>query len=333
MTESDQMGGSWTARFSCTRKEADALASDIPAFAGLDTPPVLVTSEVDEARPDEWRLDAYFEEKPKKADLQRIVSLLPQSGGQMLPKPEHLPPADWLTISQQGLEPVSVGRFHIHTSNQPPREGEGVRNYRIDPAQAFGTGHHETTYGCLAMLDRLRTRGAHFSSIADIGTGTGVLAFAAQHLWPPATIVASDIDPKAVETACTYARENGVSMGRGKGRLALIAAPGTDHRLIRKHGPYDLLIANILAGPLISLAPSFAALTAKGGTLLLAGLIEEQQGAVAAAYRRAGFRLVEARPEGRWPTLRLIKRPRFGFRRREKGGDAGGQPPGSYGEW
>lgn len=332
MGQIDTDAGSWTARFQCTRAEADALNGDIPAFAMLENPPVLVTSEVDDAKPDEWRLDAYFDEKPGQQQLRLILSLLPSSGDQSLPKPEYLQPEDWVTISQQGLEPVRAGRFYVYSSSETVCNDAGVRNLRIDPAQAFGTGHHETTHGCLEMLDRLERSGARFSNIADIGTGTGLLAFAAQHLWPHSAIIASDIDALAVDVARRYANENDIGQGRGRGRLTLVAANGTDHRLIVRRSPYDLLIANILAGPLTDLAPAFGRAVEEGGTLILAGLLRKQRGDIGRAYRAEGFRLAEICENGDWPTLRFVKRRRYGIKRISRRPGRTSQPPGDFGE-
>ena len=114
------------------------------------------------------------------------------------------------------------------------------------------------------------------------------------------------------------------------GALALVAAPGTDHPLIRRRGPYDLVMANILAGPLIALAPDLAAIQAEGGTLILAGLMTNQADGVAAAYRREGYRLVERRDRENWPTLVLKKRVRHGFRRKQRRTLAA---PTGTGEW
>mgnify|MGYP000100189905 CR=1 FL=1 len=183
------------------------------------------------------------------------------------------------------------------------------------------------------MLDRMEQGGQRFRQIADIGTGTGLLAFAALHLWPNARCIASDIDPVAVDVAKRFAKDNSVDLGRNTGQLALVTASGTDHPLIKRRGPYDLLIANILAGPLTELAPAFAALIADGGTLILAGLLSNQAEKVTAAYAREGLRLVEKADRGDWPTLRLEKRKRYGWRRPERSSGRTSQKPGDTGEW
>jgi ribosomal protein L11 methyltransferase len=322
--------GTWLLSIPCTRQEGEMLAEDLPAFLSIDTPPVLVSREVDEKRPEDWVLDCYFEDEPDAATIRQLAALLPSFSGS-LPAATYVAPDDWVTMSQTGLEPLRVGRFYIHTSYESP--DPAARNYCIDPAQAFGTGHHETTHGCLAMIDKLEVAGRRFFNIADIGTGTGLLAFAARDLWPLAAVLASDIDPVAVATAERYAAQNHVPIGVGRGAVDLFTASGSDHPVIWGRAPYDLLIANILAGPLVELAPGFGAIVADGGTLILAGLLQSQQGRVAAAYRAQGFRLVEAAPRGEWPTLRFVKRRNYAYRRPTRASGRTSQGEGDYGEW
>src|SRR5690606_9286539 len=255
---------SWKVVLPCTRAEAEAVKGDIAAFAALDCPPVLMTSEVDPARPGAWRLDAYFEAEPTPGDLATLKALVP-SAGRARARVEKLPEADWLTLSQAGLEPIRAGRFLVHTPAHRGAAPAGVTAFEIDAGRAFGTGHHETTAGCLAALDRLKTAGHSFTDIADIGTGTGLLAFAALRLWPAARAIASDIDPVAIEVAADNARLNRIAIGRARGQAELAVAPGLDHPRLRGRAPYDLVIANILAGPLIALAPVLAGAVAPGG--------------------------------------------------------------------
>ncbi|MFY9349067.1 MAG: 50S ribosomal protein L11 methyltransferase [Sphingobium sp.] len=317
---------SWKVTLPCTRAEAEAIDGDIAAFALMDHPPVLMTSEAD-GDAGLWRLDAYFEGKPGPAAIKLLRTLVPSAAG-LKPVVEALPDEDWVTMSQQGLEPVTAGRFHIRNIAADPQL-PGHVNLLIEAGRAFGTGQHETTAGCLAMLDRMRRVGMRFRNVADIGTGTGLLAFAALTLWPRAYAIASDIDPVAVEISADNARANGVRLGDGPGRLALVTAAGGNHPALVGRAPYDLLIANILAGPLIELAPSLCALVEDGGTILLAGLLNEQADAVLAAYRAEGMRLAERSDRGDWPTLRLRKRPRIGWKRpRRLNPAARGEAPG-----
>ncbi|HKT75284.1 MAG TPA: 50S ribosomal protein L11 methyltransferase [Sphingobium sp.] len=318
---------SWKVTLPCTRAEAEALDGEIAAFALMDRPPVLMTSEAAPDDDNSWQLDAYFEGEPSPAAIRLLRSLVPSAAG-VRPTVEQLPDEDWVTLSQQGLEAVSAGRFHVRNLGTDPEQAGHV-NFLIEAGRAFGTGQHETTAGCLVMLDRMRRIGMRFGNVADIGTGTGLLAFAALHLWPRAYATASDIDPVAVEISAQNAAANGVATGRGQGQLALYTAAGADHPAIATRAPYDLLIANILAGPLIELAPSLCALVDEGGTIVLAGLLKDQADAVLAAYRTQGMRLAERIDRGDWPTLRLRKRPQIGWKRpRRIDSQARGEAPG-----
>ena len=238
-----------------------------------------------------------------------------------------------MTVSQQGLEPVVAGRFYVHTAANKGLVPKGAKVFQIEASRAFGTGSHATTEGCLWMLDGLKQAGARFDHIADIGTGTGLLAFAASHLWPRAMVTASDIDPVSIEVTRDNAVANHVRLGFQQGAVSLCVASGTDHALIQRRAPYDLIIANILAGPLIELAPSFAAILRTGGTLILAGLLDIQADEVARSYRRFGFRLSGRRDNGDWPCLRLVMRPHYGWKRPLRASGRTSQLPGDFGTW
>ena len=267
---------------------------------------VLSGSEVAEDKPDDWVLEAYFPRKPGKADRAMVAALF----GANPPKiaAEKLPDADWVTLSQQGVEPIRAGRFHVHTPDFPPLGQPGVRDLAIPASQAFGTGQHATTAGCLAMLTAMKARGLVVRNLADIGTGTGLLAFAALDLWPRALATASDIDAVCTGVVEDNATANGFSLGPRPGELTMVIADGMADPLLRARGPYDLLIANILAGPLVDLVPDFGAAVVPRGQLLLAGLLETQEPRVRAAYRRAGFRLRARLVNGDWSILWLARR-------------------------
>jgi ribosomal protein L11 methyltransferase len=304
---------SWKVTLPCTKAEAEALTGDIAQLAMLDAPPVLMTSEPDPTRPEEWRMDAYFEDEPGSGDLALLLDLAPSAEG-VAPSVEELGDEDWVTLSQAGLEPIRAGRFFVYTPAHRDEIPAGAVAFEIDAGRAFGTGQHETTTGCLLALDRLKATGASFQNLADVGTGTGLLAFAAMHLWPAARAIASDIDPVAMEVAEENARINHVKIGRARGQLELAVAPGLEHLRLRARAPFDLIIANILAGPLIELAPALAGALAPGGRLILAGLLDTQAEAVTAAYRRQGMMAGASVQRGEWPTLVLRKRKSTGWR-------------------
>jgi ribosomal protein L11 methyltransferase len=291
---------SWRVSLDCTRAEAEAVPDSDALFAMHEVPPVLVADEPDPARPDDWRLYAYFEAQPTTQDLILLTRLA--AGGE--PKVEHLGEADWVTMSQAGLEPIRTGRFFVHTPTHRGAIPAGATAFEIDAGLAFGTGQHDTTAGCLRALEALANSGHSFANIADIGTGTGLLAFAALALWPQAKAIATDIDPISIDVSRENAAINHVPIGHGGGDLLLAVADGMEHPILTARAPFDLLIANILAGPLIDLAPSFALAVATGATLLLAGLLDTQADAVIAAYESRGM-AIAVRGQGEWCVLVL----------------------------
>ena len=283
---------SWKLSLPCTRAEAEAIDASDDVVEGM----VLMTTETVEDDREHWRLDAYLEAEPDAATIAALLALVPSAAG-VAPEIEALPEEDWVTLSQQGLEPIAEGRFVVHTSAHPVEEPQGGRAFLIEAGQAFGTGHHATTSGCLAMLDSLA--GERFDSIIDVGTGTGLLAFAARHLWPEAAVIATDIDPRAIDVTAENAALNGIE------RVALIVADGALDDRITQRAPYNLLIANILAGPLVSMAPEIAAIAAPGATIVLAGLLETQRADVVAAFAGCGCALEEVDRRGDWSILKL----------------------------
>ncbi|MFL6726509.1 MAG: 50S ribosomal protein L11 methyltransferase [Sphingomicrobium sp.] len=280
----------------CTRAQAEALADTGELSAGND-PPVLVADEPEPSKPDDWLIHAYFEHHPSADEIALLTSL-----GCGAPQIEKLGEQDWVTMSQAGLRPIRAGRFTVHTPTYPPDPGR--INFEIDAGLAFGTGQHATTSGCLAALDKVERGGARFINIADIGTGTGLLAFAALKLWPEARCIATDIDGQAIDVARDNAAINGVPLGHGSGELLLAVAEGMDSALLAARAPFDLIVANILAGPLIDLAPHFAKSLAPGETAILAGLLDTQAEAVIAAYQTLGVTITD-RGSGEWPVLVL----------------------------
>jgi ribosomal protein L11 methyltransferase len=289
---------SWRVTLHCTRAEAETLPDGDDLFPFADSPPVIVADEPDPHAPDDWRIHAYFADQPTTQEL----ILLKRMSKDGEPEVELLAEDDWVTMSQAGLEPIRAGRFYIHTPTHAP-DPDAI-NFEIDAGLAFGTGQHATTAGCLEALDRLELSGKSFANFADIGTGTGLLAFAALALWPDARAIATDIDPVAIDVTHDNARINQVDIGHAPGELLLSVADGMDHEMLVARAPFDLLIANILAGPLIDLATAFAKSLVPGGIIILAGLLDTQADAVIAAYEAEGMGVVE-RGSGEWSILVL----------------------------
>lgn len=215
-----------------------------------------------------------------------------------------LPDQDWIRLSQEGLPPVRAGRFFVYGAHDKGRVPYGIISIKIEAGLAFGTGHHETTALCLGVLSDLAKR-RRFENVADIGCGTGLLAIGAAKLWKR-TVIASDIDRIAVEIA----RENAVANAVGP-LLRTVTADGLEHPALAARAPYDLTVANILAGPLTRLAPAISAALAPGGILLLSGLLRWQENLVASFYRPHGLVLRRIYRDGPWSALRL-ERPARG---------------------
>ena len=294
------------ARLPCTRAEADAVALADDPLPGFEPMPSLVAAESDTG----WELRLYTEGTPGAELLAAFATLAPSTG---VPRVEALPDDDWVTLSQAGLEPVDIGRFHVHTGEQRGHARPGQWPIRIDAGLAFGTGQHATTAGCIAVAARL-ARSGQARNVLDVGTGSGLLAFAARKLNRRARLTAADLDAVAVQVAVANARLNAVPAGRGRGQITLLTAPGVEHPVIGARAPYDLVFANILAGPLVALAPSVSGVVARGGHLILAGLLQPQARRVIAAYSAQGLRLVWRDPRAEWPVL-LLKKVRPASRR------------------
>jgi ribosomal protein L11 methyltransferase len=287
---------SWRATVHCNRAQGEAIGETDEMFPDSDSPPVLVADEPDPSTPDDWLIHAYFERRPNDDELAVLARL-----GRGDAHVEQLGEADWVTMSQEGLQPIRAGRFYVHTPmyrHAPP----GTIAFEIDAGLAFGTGQHATTAGCLEALNLLEQNGCKFTNIADIGTGTGLLAFAALALWPEAKCIATDIDAVAVDVARENAAINRVKLGHGRGELLLSTADGMDSPLLTARAPFDLIIANILAGPLIELAPDLAKALVRGGKVMLAGLLDSQAEAVIRGYEAQGL-TIRQRGTGEWPVL------------------------------
>ena len=214
---------------------------------------------------------------------------------------QQLPDQDWIKLSEEGLPPVRAGRFFIYGAHDEGRVPYGVIPMRIEAGLAFGTGHHETTALCLTVLSDLAKR-RRFANVADIGCGTGLLAIGAAKLWRR-SVMASDIDPVAVAVA----RENAVANAAGP-LVRTAVADGFVNPALAARAPYDLILANILAGPLTLLAPQICAALAPGGTLVLSGLLRWQENLVASFYRPHGLVLKARRRDGPWSAL-VLERP------------------------
>src|SRR5882762_5549674 len=203
-----------------------------------------------------------------------------------------------IVLSQEGLPPVRAGRFFVYGAHDAERVPQGVIPIRIEAGLAFGTGHHETTALCLKAVS-VAARRKRPRSVLDLGCGSGVLAIAAAKLWR-LPVIATDIDPIAVEVARENCRSNDVAP-----LVRAAVAEGFEHPAIRARAPYELILANILASPLARLAPALSAALARGGTAVLSGLLRSQESQVLSYYRTQGLVFRQALREGQWSALVL----------------------------
>ena len=211
---------------------------------------------------------------------------------------EALPDIDWVARSLEGLKPVRAGRFFGHGAHDRRKRHSGELAIEIEAGLAFGTGHHGTTAGCLEMLEKVMRR-EHPRNALDLGTGSAVLAIAVAKL-AHIPVLATDIDPVAVRVAAANARLNHV-----KALVETVTAPGFHHPIFGKRAPFDLIVANILARPLMRLAPQMADHIALGGSIVLSGILERQRNAVVSAYVGQNFRHVRTLHREGWVTIHL----------------------------
>jgi len=235
-------------------------------------------------------VEALYADEPDAAYLSRLT------GMDITVAP--LPDQDWIKLSQEGLPPVRAGRFFVYGAHDAGTVPHGVIPMKIEAGLAFGTGHHETTALCLAVLSELANKRA-FRNVLDLGCGTGLLAIGAAKLWKR-SVLASDIDPVAVDVTRDNARANGVGP-----LVRAVTADGLTNPILGGGAPYDLLIANILAGPLTQLAPSIIKALAPGAMLVLSGLLRNQEALVTSFYR--DLRFIGRRRDGPWSALVLEK--------------------------
>jgi len=282
----------------------DVPADAMPIFeAGLSELFTSVsTFEVEEGRC--WAVEIFLPQPPDEEGIADHVAILAAAAGIPAPRPriEALPPTDWLKASFEAFPAFSVGRFRIRGSHLEPG-ARGQVDLVIDAATAFGSGEHPTTAGCLLALDRL-SRLVRRPRVLDVGSGTGILAFAAAKLWG-VPVLATDIDGESVRVARINARVNGVG-----DRIRVVLADGYRHAAVAVGAPYDLIVANILARPLVAMAPALARHLAPGGRALLSGLLTRQEAMVLAAHRAQGLVLESRIRIGVWSTLVLRRRGR-----------------------
>lgn len=242
-----------------------------------------------------------FDESDSAVSIQALYEIEAIAKAAQTEMPAHLettvaqlPDEDWVGLSQSGLPPIKAGRFFVHGSHDTPSD-DAAFPLLVDAGQAFGTGHHGTTTGCLLMLDALDAQGLRPDTILDLGTGAGILAIAAAKIFPHAKILATDIDPVATQVAETNAAINNV-------QFKCVTADGFDTETLSGQ-TFDLIIANILAGPLRGLAGDIAKAMNPDAIAILSGILDEQAEWVAEAFRAEKL-TVEMKPSlDGWTSL------------------------------
>lgn len=233
------------------------------------------------------------------ANIAEDVDLLPTAASDITIT--ILPDINWLVASYQGFPPQQIARFFLRGSHDVHVPvPDNLIAITIDAATAFGSGEHGTTRGCLLALDQLADNGATPTRILDLGTGSGILAIAAKKSWPHAMVTAVDNDPESVHVAARYATLNDSPMN------CLLADTPLSSNVL-SHGPYDMIVANILAAPLRALAPDITKAAAQTCILILSGLLDRQIDEVLSAYTPQGWILQTTLMVEDWATLILRK--------------------------
>lgn len=242
-----------------------------------------------------WRLEMWFIDEPRLDAILHAIQVEPAAV-----TIQHVEDKDWVTLSQQARPAVHAGRFWLYGAHEETPPPQATIPILMEAGLAFGTGHHGTTSGCLMALSNHAARKGRPANALDLGTGTGVLAIAMAKLWPGTPVMATDIDPVAIDVTRANAALNACA-----GRLALQTAPGLSHPAMTARAPYDLIVANILARPLIKMAGDIAGALTYDGTLILSGLLRTQARAVQLAYRAQGLVLTDKIDKDEWSTLVL----------------------------
>jgi len=247
-----------------------------------------------------WSVEVLCEQRPRAAAVQSALKAI----GAPRATIAYVPPKNWVAETQRLLAPLRIGRFFVHGAHFDGRPPRGAIPLQIDASIAFGTGRHETTRGCLLALDRLARSGRRIRRPLDLGCGSGILALAIARLWE-APVLAVDTDLNSVAVARDNLRINGAA-----DRVRVVRSHGFGASAVRRSAPFDLIVANILAGPLCRLARGFGRHLAPGGVAVLSGLMNEQEPEVIAAQERHGLRLQRRWRSDDWSVLEFRRAPK-----------------------
>lgn len=292
------MSNMWKTRIECRQVLSGDLAETL-SEALEDLAAAVALHNLESTDGDNWTLTLTTVGKPDAGEILRRIELVkPGLADRSGIIAEKLPETDWLQHVHDHFPPIRIGRFFIYGSHYTGEHPAGLVPLQIDAATAFGSGEHETTRGCIQAFEFLKKSGNDFKNALDMGCGSGILAIAMTKLWPGVRVTAIDIDPESVVVANRHAAMNGVT-----GQISADAGDGYKTPMAEKNASYGLIAANILADPLIAMAPELAAVLTPGGFCVLSGLLKRQKSDVAAAHEKSGLRLVHAEEMGEWQAL------------------------------
>jgi ribosomal protein L11 methyltransferase len=247
-----------------------------------------------------WKVELVCESEPDSAEVTRRLMIVSHTAGYPMPEVvvEKLEQKDWLAEVLRTFPAFTIGRYYVYGSHITDAVPASRLPLLVDAGSAFGSGEHDTTSTCLKALDWL-ARSRHFRNMLDMGCGSGILALAMAKTWHE-PVLAVDIDPESARVA----REN-VALNQESVLVRVVAGNGYDAPEVGQRGKYDLIVANILARPLVKLAPALAAHLAPGGMVVLSGLLARQERMVVNAHRAQGLKLVKRITSRGWNTLIL----------------------------
>jgi ribosomal protein L11 methyltransferase len=282
--------GLWAIRVHLpARRPADQVAAVETAIEPMG----VALSSFEAERGDGWDIEVLCEQRPKAVVVQSALKAIGAPPAVLA----YLPSKDWVSENQRLLAPLRIGRFFVHGAHVKGKPPRGTVPLQIDASIAFGTGRHETTRGCLLALDRLARVGRSIKRPLDMGCGSGILALAMSRLWA-APVLGVDTDLNSVAVARENMRLNGAA-----GRVRVVHGHGFGTSAVRRTGPFDLIVANILAGPLCRLARGFGRHLAPGGVAIMSGLMTDQEPQVIAAQKRHGLTLRRRARLDEWSVL------------------------------
>lgn len=261
---------------------------------------VAVTSFGDDDIP--WRVEGYTDVEPDTAAIETGLAMTAAAVGIDAPRlnVEFLTPRDWLAENLAMFEPLRIGRFFVYPSHYDGALPAACIPFRIDAGTAFGSGTHPTTGTCLQALAEI-AKSRTIARALDLGCGSGILSFAIARLWP-ARVLAVDIDPEAVRVTRRNTRDNKLA-----GRVDTHQSVGYRSNTVRRGGPYDLIVANVLARPLIGMAADTARMLAPGGTVILSGLLDRDARWVVSRHKAYRLSFETQRSQDGWSTLVMRK--------------------------